>query len=155
MTTLDSLGPDIEEPVAIEKYRQWQEKERVPKSTTRPLVYLAGPYSKPDPVENTHRAVRAAEELMHFGVVPLVPHLTLLWHLVSPHEVEWWYAYDLELLARCDALVRLPGRSTGAVREERTARKLGLPIFAFEPHGLTEMSVWQSEWVREREKEHQ
>ncbi|MGI8793389.1 MAG: hypothetical protein ACR2H3_09460 [Acidimicrobiales bacterium] len=47
----------------------------------RPLVYIATPYSNPDPEENTHNAILAANELVEAGLVtPHVPHLTHLWH---------------------------------------------------------------------------
>lgn len=101
----------------------------------RPLVYLAGPYSHPDPVENTRRAILTADELHESGLVTChVPHLTLLWHLLSPHPVEHWYGYDLAVLARCDALLRLAGGSTGADAEMEFAGALCLPVF-----GSTEM----------------
>lgn len=98
-----------------------------PPSISRPLLYVAGPYTRADPVENTHRAIKVATviyERTHW--VPVVPHLTLLWHLVDPHPVEHWYAYDIHLLARCDAVVRLPGLSTGADRELDAAVELDI-----------------------------
>src|SRR5262245_39762275 len=76
----------------------------------RPLVYLAGPYTRPDPVENTHTVIRLASELVDEGLVtPVVPHLTLLWHLVSPRPLEFWYEYDVAILGRCDAVFRIVG----------------------------------------------
>lgn len=97
---------------------------------SKPLVYVAGPYSHPDPVANTHNAVEFAETRLRDGLVtPVVPHLTMLWHAIFPHDVETWYAYDLEILARCDALFRLPGDSTGADKEVAYANELGLPVF--------------------------
>ncbi len=96
----------------------------------RPLVYLAGPYSKPDPVENTHRVILEANKLLDDGrVTPHVPHLTHLWHLVSPRPIEFWYEYDLALLVRCDAVLRMPGDSTGADREVDVAEELRIPVF--------------------------
>ena len=95
-----------------------------------PLVYVAGPYTRPDPVENTHLTIAAADELVRDGIVtPFVPHLTLLWHVVSPQPLEFWYAYDLAVLVRCDAVLRLPGESTGADREVAFAARRELPIF--------------------------
>ena len=38
-----------------------------------PLVYIAGPYTKPDPVKNTHRMIQIADRLMDLGVVPGTP----------------------------------------------------------------------------------
>lgn len=95
-----------------------------------PLVYIAAPYTHPDPVQNTHEVIKVADALWESRVcVPLVPHLSLLWHLVSPKPVDDWYAYDLHLLARCDALVRLAGPSTGADDEVLAAELRQIPVF--------------------------
>jgi hypothetical protein len=37
--------------------------------------------------------------------------------------------YDLNWLAKCDAVLRLPGASSGADREVEYAQKLGIPVF--------------------------
>lgn len=96
----------------------------------RPLVYVAGPYAHPDPVANTNRAIGIADDLQEFGDVTChVPHLTLLWHMVRPHDVEHWYAYDLAVLARCDALLRLDGPSSGADNEVLFAQRHDIPVF--------------------------
>ena len=98
----------------------------------KPLVYIAGPYSMPDPVLNTRSALLLASELYASNeghVVPLVPHLTLLWNLVKPEPLDFWYAYDLHLVRRCDALFRISGESTGATDEVREAHRLGIPVF--------------------------
>lgn len=95
-----------------------------------PLVYLAGPYTHPDPAENVRRTVLLAEQLAESGVmVPYVPHLTHLWHLIAPRPIEFWYAYDLHILQRCDAVLRLEGASEGADNEVVEAFRLGLPVF--------------------------
>lgn len=94
------------------------------------LVYVAGPYSHPDPIVNVREAVYVAERLMGApGVTALVPHLSMLWHLVLPKPIEWWYQYDLRLLERCDAVFRFDGDSVGADREVAHAETLGLPVF--------------------------
>lgn len=96
----------------------------------KPLVYVAGPYAKPDPVENTHTAIRVGMALWETGlVVPLVPHLTLLAHMVSPQPVDYWYGLDLEQLTHCQAVLRIPGESVGADKEITEATQLGIPVF--------------------------
>ena len=92
------------------------------------IVYLAGPYTRPDPVANTNRIVHIADALLDAGFVPLVPHLTLLWHLVSPKPYETWMAYGRELLKRCDALLRVPGDSDGATQEAELANSLDISV---------------------------
>jgi len=92
-------------------------------------IYVAGPYTNPDPVDNTRRAIRAGHFLLLQGFTPFVPHLSLFWHFQYPLPIEKWYAYDLEWLAVCDGLVRLPGESEGATQEVFRAEDLDLPIF--------------------------
>ena len=95
-------------------------------------VYVAGPYAKPDPVTNTRNAVMVAEKLVDIGLIPFVPHLTHLWHLISPHEVNYWLGYDIWWLKQCEVLVRIVGDSDGADKEVVLALELGLPIFYVE-----------------------
>lgn len=97
---------------------------------TKPLVYVAAPYTNPDPVENTHRAIAACDELLGDGIVtPVCPHLSIVWHLVKPRPYKDWLAYDIELLRRCDAVLRLPGESSGADGEVDEAEVIGIPVF--------------------------
>lgn len=103
----------------------------VPKKTAAepaPLIYIAAPYTQPDPVANTHGVIRIADALLAAGFTPLIPHLTLAWQLVSPKPYETWLEYDRELLARCDAVLRIPGYSVGATRETRFAERMNLPV---------------------------
>jgi|ERR1019366_4068580 hypothetical protein len=109
----------------------------------RPLVYLAGPYATPDPVENTHKTLRFADRLIEDGIVtPFVPHLTLLWHLVTPRPADFWYAYDFAALTRCDGVFRIAGASTGADAEVDLAEKRGIPVF----HDEGDLYSWAKKW---------
>lgn len=108
----------------------------------RPLVYIAGPYTHPDPVANTHAVIALATELVDEGLVtPLVPHLTLLWHIVAPRPLEFWYAYDVALLRRCDALFRLDGSSSGADMEVEFATTHEIPVFT----KREDLTAWATE----------
>lgn len=93
-----------------------------------PLIYVAAPYTKPDPVENTHSVIRIADALLDVGVAPLVPHLSLMWHLVSPKPYYRWLEYDRQLLLRCDVLLRVPGDSDGATLECAVAEMHGIDV---------------------------
>lgn len=97
------------------------------------LVYIAGPYSHPDPLLNGRNAILVAERIYdrsQHELVPVVPHTTMLWQLVAPHEdVDFWYEYDMKILARCDGLLRIPGESWGADEEVRFALARGIPVF--------------------------
>lgn len=96
----------------------------------RPLVYVAGPYTKPDPVENTHKILVAAGYMNRSGLVTCyVPHLSLFWHFVMPEPYQHWLDYDLAILARSDALLRVAGESSGADAEVKFAVDHGIPVF--------------------------
>lgn len=96
---------------------------------SEPVVYVAGPYSNPDPVENTNRAIHVANEVMDLGAVPLIPHLSHMWHLVTPKPYERWLEIDLRLMGVCHAVYRFPGASSGADAEVVEAGRIGLPVF--------------------------
>jgi hypothetical protein len=97
----------------------------------RPLVYVAGPYTRPDPPVNVRNAVIDADQLNASGLVTaFVPHLTILWQMICPHEdIDYWYSYDMTILRRSDALYRLPGDSTGADAEVKKAESWNIPVF--------------------------
>lgn len=92
-------------------------------------VYIAGPYTKGDVALNVRAAIEAGNELLDAGHQPFVPHLTHFWHMLFPQPYEKWIALDLVWLPHCEALIRLPGKSSGADGEVQAARKLGLAIF--------------------------
>lgn len=102
---------------------------------TLPHVYIAGPYTRPDPVQNTHRAIQIGMGLYTSGFAyPVIPHVTLITHLVCPQPAEFWYEFDYHSLSRCDAVYRFPGESTGADAEVALAEKLDIPVFTTEYH---------------------
>lgn len=104
----------------------------------KPLAYVAGPYTKPDPVINVRRAVQVGDILTKAGAAVIVPHLSMLWHLISPKPIDCWYAQDLDLLAHCSMLVRIPGESTGADLEVEFAEATGIKVYSI-PEALTEL----------------
>lgn len=96
----------------------------------RRLIYVSGPYSKPEghEEENVRRALQAADELLFHGFTPFVPHLTHYWNLRSPKSWVDWVDYDLQFLRVCDAVLRLPGESLGGDIEVAVARLLSKPV---------------------------
>lgn len=103
-------------------------------------IYVAGSYTKGNQTTNVRSAIDAANVLAGYGFVPFVPHLTHFWDLLWPHEYDWWMAYDDEWLQVCDAVLRLPGESLGADKEEERARELGIPVF----YSLDELLLWSN-----------
>lgn len=93
------------------------------------LVYVAGPYSS-DPEAGVAAAIEAGNRLLDLGLYPVIPHMSHYLHQAKPRAYEVWMRMDFALLRRCDALLRLPGESSGADREVALARSLGLPVYA-------------------------
>lgn len=92
-------------------------------------IYVAGPYTKGDVCVNVRTAIVTGNILRLMGHTPFVPHLTHFWHMVVPQEYDFWLKYDLEWLEVCDAILRIPGESSGADAEVNFARRLGLPVY--------------------------
>lgn len=92
-------------------------------------VYVAGPYTKPDPCANTHRAAAIAGELIEHGFIPFIPHLTHFWHTMHPRPYEFWLDYEMVWLRKCDCVLRFDGESSGADKEVIEAERLGIPVY--------------------------
>lgn len=105
-----------------------------------PLLYLACPYSHPDPVVREARcaaAGKAAAYLMRQGYAVFSP--INHGHAIAAHgdagtDFQAWAGVDLAILDTCDALVALclPGlsESKGVWREIAAAKDGGLPVNA-------------------------
>jgi hypothetical protein len=92
-------------------------------------IYVAGPYTKGDVAKNVHKAIEVGNNLRALGHTPFIPHLTHFWHLLIPHEVDYWYVYDIEWLLECDAVFRIEGESNGADTEVETAKINDMPVY--------------------------
>ena len=103
----------------------------------RRVVYIAGPYSS-SPVRNTKAACDAFDRLFDAGLSPIVPHLSMLLDFNRPRTWEEWLELDLPIVARCEAVLRLPGESKGADMEVEHAQSLGIPVF----HAEWDLIAW-------------
>jgi hypothetical protein len=128
----------------------------LPTSPRRPVVYVAGPISKGDLPLNVMRANAAGLALLKAGLAPVVPHGSCFWGNkaiwddasigLSPEALpagtthEEWVGADIEIVRRCDAVLRLPGESAGADREVEAAIWHGLPVF----HSLQSVLRWHA-----------
>ena len=117
----------------------------------QPMVYLAGPYSHPDPLANTRRMTRVADALLRLHVTPIIPHLTTVWHLIHPRPHQFWIEYDLQLLARTDVVLRIPGKSDGADVEIAQARQLKIPVLTPESARIQDCVSAVRDWILNRE----
>lgn len=101
----------------------------------RKRIYIAGPISKGDLETNVRQATEAGIALLRAGYAPLVPHLTCYMGGSKPERLpcgtiaDDWYAADLPWVAVSDAVLRLPGESTGADMEVCCAEAAGVPVF--------------------------
>lgn len=92
-------------------------------------VYVAGPYSQGDVAVNVRNAYKAANHLADLGFAPFVPHATHFWHMLFPRPYEFWLDLDNQFLPFCQAVLRLPGPSSGADNEVLLAQNLNIPVF--------------------------
>lgn len=106
----------------------------------RPVVYIASPYTKGDPAMNTHFQCRVFHRLMDDGIVwPVVPLWSHFQHSIYPRRYQDWIAYDLAMLERYDACIRLASElpelgyrvaeSSGADGEVAAFKGMGKPVF--------------------------
>lgn len=103
------------------------------------VVYISGPYSNGGTNSNVQAAIHTADRLRELGLVPFIPHLYHLWDLVHPHNYEYWMDLCLDWVPKCQALLRLPGDSTGADRECALAVHSGVPVFSTIPEIIKSM----------------
>jgi hypothetical protein len=101
------------------------------------IIYTAGPYSGDTNKEiekNIEAATLVAAKLWEKGHAVICPHAnTAHFEKLCEATYDQYLEGDLKIIARCDALVLLPGweHSKGALREFDYATWLGLPIYAY------------------------
>ena len=107
------------------------------------LILIAGPYRSgtgDDPAllaRNLARLEEAAWPIFAAGHVPMIGEWVALPVLRSagadgvthPLAEQVMYPTAQRLLRHCDAVLRLPGESTGADQDVAIARELGLPVY--------------------------
>jgi hypothetical protein len=111
---------------------------------TKPmLILIAGPYRSgtgDDPellARNLARLEEAAWPIFQAGHIPMIGEWVALpvlagaggTSIADPVAAEVMYPTAERLLQHCDAVLRLPGASTGADQDVTIARERGLPIY--------------------------
>jgi hypothetical protein len=107
---------------------------------SKPIIYIASPYTKGDVAVNTHFQCKVFDQLLTDGKVwPVAPLWSHFQHTLFPRPYKDWIAYDQAMLPRYDACLRLTARlesmnyelheSTGADNEVATFERLGKPVF--------------------------
>jgi hypothetical protein len=111
--------------------------------TTPLLILIAGPYRSgtgDDPdlmAANLARLEEAAWPIFRAGHVPMIGEWVALPVLRSagatgvtdPLAEQVMYPTAQRLLQHCDAVLRLPGESTGADQDVSIARERGIPVY--------------------------
>ena len=116
----------------------------------RKRVYIAGPISKGDLAANIRQGTEAFRKLAKAGYAPWCPHWSCFSHAPSPMDflngrqavavigtaqggIDLSHgdrcAVDLAWVAVADAVLRLPGESTGADMEVAEAMRRDIPVF--------------------------
>lgn len=109
-------------------------------SQRKPVVYIASPYTKGDPVINTHFQCRIFDQLLTDQLVlPVAPLWTHFQHLLYPRPYQDWIKYDQETLFMYDCCLRLEAvcdrtgyredHSSGADAEVAAFQAQGKPVF--------------------------
>jgi hypothetical protein len=106
------------------------------------LILIAGPYrsgTNGDPIAmaaNLERLESAALPVFEAGHIPMIGEWVALPVLYAagatvndPLAAQVLYPTAQRLLQHCDAVLRLPGESTGADQDVATATQLGLPVY--------------------------
>lgn len=106
------------------------------------VVYVAGKFRGPNHWaihENIRAAERVAHEVWKLGAVALCPHLNTI-HFQDSLPDHIWLDGDLEMLARCDAVLTVDNwtDSAGAKAEVDHANALRIPVF----HQAEQLATW-------------
>jgi hypothetical protein len=106
----------------------------------KPVVYIASPYTKGDPAINVRFQCEVFDRLLSSGLCwPVAPLWSHFQHTVFPRNYKDWIEYDLAMIAKYDACVRLTSEfdpmnyfvhdSDGADGEVREFLLQGKPVF--------------------------
>ncbi len=99
-----------------------------PRKFTMPMVYVASPYTTGVPIENVKRSIAVGSELVDMNMCPVLPLLSHFVNELYPKSYGTWMCVDFEKMSRCDAVLVLPGPSSGVEIECALAKGLGIPI---------------------------
>jgi hypothetical protein len=116
--------------------------------SSKPLVYIAGPITKPNMIETAHRGISLYMKMIRHGVVvPFCPHLSVFAEFLDPNTISYkfWLDHDFEVIRHCQALLRMPGESSGADQEIDFANNQAkIPVFYLgeDESGLEHLYDW-------------
>lgn len=94
----------------------------------RPVVYIAGPLTHGNQLDNVANALVVYNHLIVSGYAPICPHLAAFAHVHVSHEYETYMDIFFAIIPKCDAVLRMDGHSPGADREVAWANQHGIPV---------------------------
>jgi len=97
------------------------------------LIYIAGPLrseNENEIIKNVTRAVKVGGIVFDLGHECIIPHLFWYSHRLIgwPVDDDQALSYCYRLVKRCDALLRMPGKSDGADKELMILAKENRPL---------------------------
>jgi len=116
---------------------------------SKPVVYISSPYTLGDQGLNVRYQCEIFNLLLSQGLVlPVAPLWSHFQHLIYPKSNEEWLAYDLAMIPKYDACLRLDAenkgmnyrqsQSEGADKEVELFKQLGKPVF----YTIEELDEW-------------
>jgi hypothetical protein len=124
-----------------------------PALSEKPVVYVASPYTQGDPAINVRFQCLIFDQMLGDGIVlPVVPLWAHFQHTLFPRDYRDWLEYDLAMIPRYDACLRLDAahptlgykqsQSSGADSEVELFSQLGKPVFYL----LSDCYKWADQW---------
>jgi hypothetical protein len=100
-------------------------------ATKRELVYVAGPITLGNWMNNLRQAIDVANKIAQLeNFTPIIPHTAMIWELIYPQEYTFWlYRVAIPQLLRCKYMIRIPGESSGSEIEVEIAKSNCIPVF--------------------------
>jgi hypothetical protein len=133
-SVIDELDADVREYDARRAAARLGERRKV--------VYVAGPITKGPLLDHVRAAFEAGSALIDAGFSVVLPHALCLFELAHPKDYATMMAVARPLVDGADALLRIPGESSGADREVEWAMLSGVPVF----HTVDAVIAWP--WAR-------
>lgn len=104
-------------------------KSKATEAIYKVTIYVAGPYTNPNPEDNLFKALAVSNKLINIGAAPFCPHLFHYYDQIQKRSYDEWLELCFKWVSQCDLFYRIKGKSSGSDKEEALAFELGKPIF--------------------------
>ena len=121
----------------------------------KPLVYIASPYTKGDPIINLRSSLDIFDRCLNDSLVtPIAPLLSVLSHLTHPRDYRDWMNLDFEMINHCDAVLAVDAKfgdyteteSNGRDEEIAYAKSIGIHVF----YSYEDLSKWAAVYMEQK-----